>query len=88
MYDYRDARMEARQAAAAYAKTVLPDWNVKGMSSREYAGHEFTVYVDIEKGNQKNVLSLDVRRFFPDSGTSYWRAMPIDQKLLSELSEK
>lgn len=35
--------------------------------------------VEIEKQDQRVVVSFEVRKFFSDSGNGYWRAVPMNQ---------
>ena len=55
------------------------------MASQSYESNVFWVDVDLENGQRKRILSLIVKRFFPESGEPYWKAFPIDRSHASQL---
>ena len=80
-------RTEARQTAIAFVARKLPDWKVKGLSSQIHQDNTVWVAVDIEKGGRSVVLNLAVRKFFPESGDSYWKAVLVDRTLRQQLHD-
>lgn len=82
-----EARAEARQVAADYLKQKLPTWAVKGIASTEYQAGIYWVAVDVTKGNRSVVISLAVRKFFPESGEPYWKAVPLHRTLAQQLHD-
>lgn len=78
-------RKAVREAARQFAVTEIPKWTLRGIASQPYESNVFWVDVDLENGQQKWVLSLVVKRFFSETGESYWRAFPINRHLASQL---
>jgi hypothetical protein len=83
-FDY-ESRAQARQAAIEFVKANLPKWIIKGVSSRQYQANIFWVDVDIERENQRLILSLNVQKFFPETGEAYWRAAVLTEDVKERL---
>ena len=68
-------RAEVRQTVSETVKAKLPSWTIKGLAIEPYQNNVFWVAADIEMGHKNVVLSLVVRRFFPESGNPYWKLL-------------
>lgn len=79
------SRPAVREAARQFVATGLPKWTLKGMASQSYESNVFWVDVDLENGQQRKVLSLIVKQFFPESGSPYWKAFSVDRNHASQL---
>lgn len=71
-------REQAREAARAYVLARDPGARIKGMATLSITGNLFLVGVDTGKPQGEDLL---VRRFFDDSGQSYWKAQPLTETL-------
>ncbi|HBB95591.1 MAG TPA: hypothetical protein DC054_09380 [Blastocatellia bacterium] len=85
--DPNSDRGPAREAASQFVKTELPQWTLKGISTEPYESNVFWVDVDIENGPRTRVLSLIVKRFYPENGEPYWKAFPLDKSHASQLHD-
>ena len=80
-------RSEARKVASEFITSKLPSWKVKGLSTLVSQDNIVWVAVDIEKDRKGRVLNLAVRRFFPQSGEPYWKAVLADKSLRAQLHD-
>jgi hypothetical protein len=78
-------RAEARKAVTEFVNKNLPGWNIKGMSSQVYPGVVFSIDADLEKSDGHVVVTYDVRKFFPESDSPYWLAVPVNKYRLDRL---
>jgi hypothetical protein len=78
-YGDTDIRMRARGAVLDFAKTNLSNWTVKGMASQSYYANVFSIDADLEREGRHVVITFDVHKFFPESGDSYWLAVPANK---------
>jgi hypothetical protein len=85
--DDNKMRAEVREAVTEYVKNKLPRWTIKGLSTQPYQGNIFWVDVDLKNDNQVAVVSLSARKFFSDSGDSYWRVTLLDKALGDRLRD-
>ena len=75
-----ELRTEARNAVTDFVKSYLPGWTLKGISSQAYEDtNSYEMDADLERQNHHIVISFDVRKFFPESGESYWLAVPVNR---------
>jgi hypothetical protein len=75
-----EMRAEARNAVAGFVKSYLPGWTLKAISSQAYdETNSYSMDVDLERQNHHIVITFDVRKFFADSGDSYWLAVPVNR---------
>jgi hypothetical protein len=75
-----EMRAQARNAVAEFVKSYLPGWTLKAISSQAYDGtNTYSMDADLERQNHHIVITFDVRKFFPDSGDSYWLAVPLNR---------
>jgi len=72
---------DARKAVNDFVKTRLPGWMVKGLSSELPGNRRRYVLVDadLQREGHSIVVAFEVRRFFPESGESYWLAIPVSK---------
>jgi len=70
---------DAREAVNDFVKTRLPGWTVKGLSSELPGNRRRYVLVDadLQREGHSIVIAFEVRKFFPESGESYWLAIPM-----------
>jgi hypothetical protein len=80
-------RLGARAAAADFVKTELPKWTLKGMSAVPSDWNVYWIDVEIEQGSEKKILSLIAKPFFPEQGSSYWKAFPLDKNHATQMHE-
>jgi len=80
-------RTGARIAATEYIKKKLPDWTIKGIASDKYYSWEYWVDVNIAKDDQEQIISLSVKKFFPESGEAYWKARPLTKDVESQMRD-
>src|SRR5438067_1448685 len=81
-----EMRADARQAVADFVKSYLPGWTLKAISSQAYDDtNSYSMDADLERQNHHIVISFDVRKFFADSGDSYWLAVPVNKFRLDRL---
>jgi hypothetical protein len=78
-------RAEVRQTVSETVKAKLPSWTIKGLAIESYQNNVFWVAADIEMGHKSVVLSLVVRRFFPESGNAYWKVILENESLRQQL---
>jgi hypothetical protein len=78
-------RAEVRQTVSETVEAKLPSWTIKGLAIEPYQNNVYWVAADIEKGNKNVVLSLVVRRFFPESGNAYWKVMLENESVRQQL---
>jgi hypothetical protein len=75
-----EMRADARNAVADFVKSYLPGWTLKAISSQAYDGtNSYSMDADLERQNYHIVITFDVRKFFGDSGDSYWLAVPVNR---------
>jgi len=79
------SRSPVRDAATQFVKTELPTWTLKGISTEAYESNTFWADVDIESGKRNRILSLIVKRFYPDNGDPYWKAFPVSDSRASRI---
>lgn len=79
-----DARVGARKAAFDYIHAALPDWTVKGLNAQFYEGM-FYVSADVRQAQKTVTLILEVRKFFPETGDSYWKAEPYKRTVEQQI---
>lgn len=80
-----EMRTAARTAVNDFVKSSLPGWTVKGISSQLYEPSTFSMDADLEREGHHVVITFDVRKFFSDSGDSYWLAVPVNKFRLDRL---
>jgi len=90
---------QARSAAVDFIKQKLPAAIVKGEWSQRYKNNVFWIDVDVEVNGQRVVVPLVLRKFFPETGEPYWRAVLLstdlrerqrltrDEEILKQLNE-
>jgi hypothetical protein len=78
-------RAEVRQTVSETVKAKLPSWTIKGLAIEPYQNNVFWVAADIEKGDKSVVINLVVRKFFPESGNAYWKAILENESLRQQL---
>jgi len=84
--DYENhMRAEVRQTVSETVKAKLPSWTIKGLAIEPYQNNVFWVAADIEKGDKNVVINLVVRKFFPESGNAYWKAILENESLRQQL---
>jgi hypothetical protein len=82
-----EMRAEARTAVADFVKTYLPGWTLKAIASQAYgATNSCSMDADLEREKQHIVITFDVRKFFSDTGDSYWLAVPVNKFRLDRLN--
>jgi hypothetical protein len=82
-----EMRAEARRAVTEYLRVAARGWAVKGLALQLYAGNEFSVSAHVEKDNKRAVISLVVRRFYPENGNPYWLAILSDRSIEAQLHD-
>lgn len=94
-----ELQAQARSAATDFIKGKLPTAIVKGEWSQRYKNNVFWVDVDVEVSGKRAVVPLVLRKFFPEAGEPYWRAVLLstdlrerqrlthDEEILRQLSE-
>jgi hypothetical protein len=78
-------RAEVRETVTDTVKAKLPSWTIKGIATEPYQHNVFWVAVDIEKAGKSVVINLVVKRFFPESGNAYWKAILANESLKQQL---
>ena len=71
-------RAEARHAVLDFVKANLSGWNVTGMASQAFYGNVFSIDADLEKDGHHVVITVEARKFFPESSDPYWLAVPVN----------
>jgi outer membrane biogenesis lipoprotein LolB len=86
-----EIRAQARQAATDYIRNNIPQWQVRGVNSKDYKYNEFEVDIDLKRDADEITLPLSVQKFFPEQGESYWRVKilhSIGEELLNDELDK
>ena len=60
----------------------------EGISTEAYESNVFWADVDIESGKTRRIVSLIVKRFYPEGSDPYWKAFPLDKTHASQLHDK
>src|SRR5687768_5173115 len=78
-------RAEVRETVGETIKSKLPSWTIKGIATELYHGNVFWVAVDIEKAGKSVVINLVAKKFFPESGNAYWKAILATESVKQQL---
>ena len=78
--DTLEMRAEVRRAATALIQERTPEWAVKGTHLTVYSNNEFWAVVDIQRGQERRTVELEVLRLFPEEGEPYWKARLLTLK--------
>jgi hypothetical protein len=81
-----DNRIEARKAAADYARTTLPSFEVRGVAAVAYTGNLYIVSVDLTWDKEHKTVTVVSRLFITESGETYWKAEPLTPEIGHALS--
>lgn len=85
-YADTDNRMEARKAAADYARAAFPSLTVRGVAAVAYTGNLYIVGVDLSSDKEHKTVTVVSRLFITDSGETYWKAEPLTPEIGHALS--
>lgn len=80
-------RTEVRRVVSEFVKGKLPNWTLKGISTEPYQANVFWASVDIERDTKSVVVELAARKFFSETGGSYWKAVSLRKTLKDQLHD-